>query len=567
MANGRKTWIVVVVVALLTVAGALGIGALMTHDDHGHEHGPDGHTHGADGSDDHSGDDDSGDDHAGDDHAGGERRLSPATLRTLGVEFGVAQPTDWTRTMAVAAVVEAPPEVERTVRAPFGGRVETVDVRLGDSLAPGDLVAVVLRDPLPRPTLELTGALLKPDSELHETVLELRARVQELDLARTELERVERYTAELEGQDLPLIPLQRRIDLQYRVTRAEAAVEQSRMEMEKHGLDHEHIVELEAGGHLPEASGEMWRRALEHNGVWTSKAQALFEALPSAQRATPWVVATIGELAGVGLATTELAAWMADEPAAAERFLEVGVLLQRGHSLDDVQRLYHLGALEPRMRIAAPTTAQAGEGWDVRAIHVQPGARVDAGSPLVDLENPAHMLLRVEPVGREVDAVLRAKASGAELSATALVAGTGPDLTGLRVAFVASSREGDGTTAYVEADNALLDSDDGRRTWGLRSGTRYTVHVPRDSMRDVFVLPADAVAEVGPDLVVFHRDGDGPIVPIALSVAYRDDRVVVVERVPGLDLFPGDEIAVSGAFALSLALSGSDESAGHGHAH
>ena len=40
-----------------------------------------------------------------------------------------------------------------------------------------------------------------------------------------------------------------------------------------------------------------------------------------------------------------------------------------------------------------------------------------------------------------------------------------------------------------------------------------------------------------------------------------------LEPVPGLDLFEGDEIALSGAFALSLAMRGGDATADHGHAH
>ena len=132
---------------------------------------------------------------------------------------------------------------------------------------------------------------------------------------------------------------------------------------------------------------------------------------------------------------------------------------------------------------------------------------------------------------------------------------------------LASSTEREGTVAYVETDNILLASDDGRRTWGLRQGTRYTVFVPREMLEGVFVLPAEAVAEMGPDLVVFHREPSGVLIPLPLSVVHRDEQVVIVEPVPGLDLFEGDEIALSGAFALSLAMRGGDATADHGHAH
>jgi hypothetical protein len=230
--------------------------------------------------------------------------------------------------------------------------------------------------------------------------------------------------------------------------------------------------------------------------------------------------------------------------------------------------MYALGALEPKMEVKAPPTYYPREAWDVRRIHVQPGTHVARGEPLVDLEDAAHMLLRVEPVGGEVAAVLFAKGEGAPLSANSLVPGAGPDLDDLRFKFVATSAENGGTVAYIDAQNVLLPSDDDRRVWGIRAGTRYTVWVPQEKLNGVFVLPAQAVAEMGPDLVVFHREPNGAIVPLPLSVVHRDERVVIVEPVPALDLFAGDEIALSGAFALSLALRGGDAPAdAHGHDH
>src|SRR5690606_31313953 len=152
-----------------------------------------------------------------------------------------------------------------------------------------------------------------------------------------------------------------------------------------------------------------------------------------------------------------------------------------------------------------------------------------AGTPLLSLHDPSELYLRAEPVGGEVSALLAAVESGAGVRASPLVAGTGPELEDLEVAFLRSGAAagdpagagagagagaragvggggGAGGTAFLAVRNSVLleqgaaapGQDPGpggprRRTWALRQGQRYVLAVPTEKMEGVWVLPAAAV--------------------------------------------------------------------------
>jgi hypothetical protein len=137
---------------------------------------------------------------------------------------------------------------------------------------------------------------------------------------------------------------------------------------------------------------------------------------------------------------------------------------------------------------------------------------------------------------------------------------------------VECSTTNEGTIAFVEVENSVraeirrgpaLTS----RTWALREGMRYLLNVPIEKLENVYVLPASAVTESGPDKVVFLQDGDG-FKPVPIVVVHQDDEVVVIPSVKEVALFPGDPVVRSGAFELGLAMKGRDAvdaHAGHGH--
>jgi len=497
--------------------------------------------------------------------------LPAATLENLGIRIEKVQTTTFFRSVSVAAVVVDTPTTEQPVYAPIGGRIDSIDVEPGSVVAPGKVVVTLVRDPLPRPQLTLTADVLRPAQEqLHQSVLELRKSGEDVRIASTELERVEQFTGNVGGRDLPIIPRQRAIDLRYQLSRSEKAYEQARLELKKHGLTDPQIAEIESGAPLPEFNEETWQRALARNGLWPAEAQKLSAALPKALRSIPWVTATIGELAASGLATPELTQWVSTAEVA-EHFLDIGVLLQRGHTLDDLKRLHALNALESVVRIIAPQLAD-GATWDVIDVLTKRGAKVEAGARLMTLSDPRRLLLRTEPVGGEVSSILLAAQDRHTITARPLIRGSGPDLENLSVSYVQSSRENAGTLAFVEVDNSIRSTIKRSRgltsrTWSLREGMRYLLKVPTAKLDNVYVLPSSAVTEDGPNKVVFLQDGDS-FKPVPITIAYQDDEFVVVPATKAVALFPGDPVVQSGAFELGLAMKGGDAVDAHaGHNH
>ncbi|HEX6987727.1 MAG TPA: efflux RND transporter periplasmic adaptor subunit, partial [Planctomycetaceae bacterium] len=104
-------------------------------------------------------------------------------------------------------------------------------------------------------------------------------------------------------------------------------------------------------------------------------------------------------------------------------------------------------------------------------------------------------------------------------------------------------------------------------TWRFKPGQRMRVRLPVEKWEGKIVLPAEAVAQEGPDSYVFVENGPR-----------FDRRSVQVEYLDGEDaviagdgsLFPGDVVALNAAHQLLMALKNQtvDPSvAAHGHMH
>jgi multidrug efflux pump subunit AcrA (membrane-fusion protein) len=275
-------------------------------------------------------------------------------------------------------------------------------------------------------------------------------------------------------------------------------------------------------------------------------------------------VAVIGELSAAGLATPELAKAMRREQEVAAHFIEAASLVLGGYSVANVELLARSGALNPEMVLRAP----AGD-WDVAQINVRVGEKVEAGSTIALLHDARSMWLQLEPIGTEVAFVSAALRRGVEIRGSPLVVGSGPMLEGLRVERfeTRSEDEARGAAGIAVAKNEAQDSRDGKsRTWRLRVGLRYLVEVPIAAPARRFVLPASAVTELGAERIVYVRDG-GTFRTVPVYVEYFDDEIAVIAN--DGQLFEGDPVALTGAFALGLALQQDtgavDPHAGHNH--
>jgi hypothetical protein len=178
------------------------------------------------------------------------------------------------------------------------------------------------------------------------------------------------------------------------------------------------------------------------------------------------------------------------------------------------------------------------------------------------------MGLRLEPLGHETPHVVRALERKTSFDATPLLAGAGPLLEGLLVDRfeTRTALEERGSVAWAICENEEIAHGDAR-SWRLRVGLRYVARIPMGDREERFVLPVAAVGEDGSERVVYLEDGRS-FRAQPVRVEFEDDEVVVVAN--DGSIFAGDRVALSGAFALGLALQSDsggavDPHAGHGH--
>ncbi len=493
--------------------------------------------------------------------------LSAQALQNLGVTIQGARLSAFVRTIRVQASVVDAPLNARPVTTGLGGIVTELHVRPGERIAAGAPLMTLARAAIARPELTLTGNLLPSLSEdFHTAVAAYRSASTQVAIVKRELARVKTFTESGTKDDLPALPRQRQIDLEYDLDRANQSLSNARHELERHGLTVEEMDSV-ASNNTRVPNDRLWRNALAANGFWGERESLILELIPSWARKVPWVVGALGELAAAGRVDPDLELAVRQSKPLREHFAEALSLLVEGHSVGRVRLLADAGELNPVVIIRAP---QGAPDWDVERIVVRPGENVDAGATLVDLHDARTMWLQAEPIGEEVGAIGRAYSERVEMTASPLIEGGGTDLIGLFVDRLAT-RGGEherGAQAVVVCSNTELASSGDRamRTWTLRAGQQYVLHVPEQQLDERFVLPAEAVVRNGAERVVLVQEGDTfRMEPV--HVEFEDESVAVVANDGAI--FPGDPICVTGAFALSLSLMSGDQKAdphaGHSH--
>jgi hypothetical protein len=555
-----------VVTALMGLGGGYYAANQKTNAPMGHAHG---HAHGAD---DHGHDHGAEDPHAGHDHEHGEepKKLSPQALKNLGVESKEVATQSFVQTRTVAAVVMPAPLNQLPLLTPVAGTVQHVSL-VPHTVANGGTLAIrLVREAFPRPELKLTEELVRPGSEtLHTAAIELRKAQAALESVRAELALVQPLTTPSAGDPATLLPRKTEFDLKNRMRVLERDVQNAREKLELHGVSGDQLKELESTGEIHlRLDGVMVRRALQHNGLWSDHSEALYGALPEALRQMPWTVAVIGELSGLGLLDARLPDWLKKEPTAAAHFIDIAGLLQAGQSLARIEEMHRAGGLAPIVELRVPV-AEAAPDWDVEAVDVKPGTRVEAGQRLALLVNSREMLLRAEPSGSELPLVLNTFTNNKKVEAAPLIQNGGPLLRELTIQQVSSEATVGTPFALLALKNEAFErkAPSPFRSWQLRAGQRYLLHLPVKELSDVFVLPAEALTDEAADKVVFVRSGE-TFESRKVVVLYQDSERVVLDSKHS-DLFPGDDVVVRGAFGLGLALkAGSGEVDPHaGHTH
>lgn len=490
------------------------------------------------------------------------------TLRNLGVELGTLLGTTTSQHRFIVATVVETARTHQPVQAPIGGVIDSIAVEPGQVVPADSSIGRLVRQPIPLPELVMTAGLVAPDhDEIHTSIRDLRQANADLQIAQNELERIERFTES--GEEAPVLPLQKRIDLEYAIERARVRVEVSHHELERHGFSHEQMEAVTAGEHIQLFDAPHVRRALLHAGLWTGNADRILAALPDDVAGLPIAVGAIAELVARGRATEALCAWLEASPDAGSHFLEVASLLLSGSGLDDVRRLHDLGALAPAFDVRAPSLAP---DWDVERIHVRPGHRVETGQAIVDLRDARNLRLRLEPVGSEIADLEHAAAAGRPCRALPLLEGAGPVLENVRIDYVAADSADGRVRGWARLTNqpsSTTEAEDGvtYRTWSVQPGVRYRVAVPVRTVDGVYVLPRSAVTEDGPDRVVLVPVGDGGFEEVPIAILFEDEERIVLAADANPRLAPGVQIVMRGAFELGLAMHAGEVGADHGHSH
>ncbi|MFZ5831892.1 MAG: efflux RND transporter periplasmic adaptor subunit [Planctomycetota bacterium] len=212
---------------------------------------------------------------------------------------------------------------------------------------------------------------------------------------------------------------------------------------------------------------------------------------------------------------------------------------------------------------------------EVAELAVSPGQQVTAGTHLGTLSDHCELYIEGRAFEQDAAALTRAATDKAELTALVSGADSGArELSGLQILYVENEVERDSRALrfYVRLPNVVVRNEttpDGHRFigWRYKPGQRVDLLVPVEQWKDRIVLPVDAVVQDGVEWFVYQQLG-GRFVRRPVHVEHRDARWAVVAN--DGSLFPGDQVAVQGAYQIHLALKnqsggGVDPHAGHNH--
>lgn len=513
------------------------------------------------------------DDHSGhphgpeDDHAHGSANspVSDQALKNMNVKVKTAKKTNYTVFNPVPATVQEAPLNMQPVFAPFGGRVKSIQVTIGEFKKAGEVLITLYRDPIKRPELKMVEEILSPASEeFHSAIASLRKNLKDKEVLERELIRLKTFAGKDDG--ISVVPKKDIINLQYALEKSTRTVESGRKKLELHGLKKKEIAELEEG-HIDINLYRIWKNSLISNNIWNKQADTILAALNKGIKNNRWTIATIGELLAEDVISDELISWLKENPKIGNSFLEIGSLLQHGHTLSDIKALYKLGVFNQIIELKSPINAN---GWDVEDLHVTAGQKVSSGDKLLTLVDQSKVLLISQPQASEMVDIMKANKSGLPINAAPLTQDSGPNLANLKIAQIRGLDSGK-EEVRIFTENSVANTNTIAkkpfRVWSLRTGQKYILKVPVSELKEVFTVPVDGLITHGSDKVVFVYT-NGNFERRKVTILYQDNKNVVLG--PKSQIKADDKVVISGAYALQLALvagtpEAMDPHAGHTH--
>jgi multidrug efflux pump subunit AcrA (membrane-fusion protein) len=206
-------------------------------------------------------------------------------------------------------------------------------------------------------------------------------------------------------------------------------------------------------------------------------------------------------------------------------------------------------------------------------LNVHKGQAVEAGATLCVLSDMRR--LYIEGLAFEQDAAMLEHSVAQGWPVTAVTQSTGDRparLEGLSLVYIDNrvSYESRALKFYVDLPHVILrtsESADHQRfiDWRFKPGQRMQLRILVEEWPNRIVLPVDAVAQDGAEYFVFMQNGS-QFERRAVHVEHKDQFNAVVAN--DGSLFPGDVVALTGAFELQMALKKrSTPAVHHGHTH
>lgn len=539
-------------------------------DHSGHDHGEQvedhtGHDHGSEEHESHE-EDGSCSGHGHDEHSDAEYELqafTPIEIKNMRIKLESVKLGTFLQTEQVSSTVANVAQNKRPLYAPWSGRVKKISTIAGAAVREGHELLTIVRDPIPRIELNLTGDILKPASEeYHALTASLRSSQQELKNVKEELARLTKYDSESE---VSLVPQKEIRELKYAQANLKKSIENDLLKLQLHG----HVAgDNSKRPQYAPVTDKLWIAALKANGIWNQKTQKLYEALPKSLQSNSWAVATIGELTASSLVSDGLVNWMAEDSKAGKHIVEIGGLIQQGYTIAALKELENLGVFEQVVVIKAP----AGDtGWDINSVNIRVGQYVETGTDLLTISDNSKMYLIAEPIGSEIPLVINAMQQEFPIVAKPLSKNAGPEMKDLSIIKVGVRQNGT-QEAIALSENEMVNvaHNDGQvfRSWGLRTGMKYIMHVPIAQLKNVYTIPVDAVIESGGQNFIFVKSHDNEFEKRHVVISYKDSDYAVLGK--DSELKSGDSVVVEGAFAMNLAFlsetpAAIDPHAGHNH--
>ncbi len=453
--------------------------------------------------------------------------VSDAAKKNLGLTEEFLQPIElrsYTRTLSVPSmIVDNPGRTRLPVSAPMTGIVTHVHAVTGEAIKPGDLIL----------EMRLTHEdLVTAQKEYLQTL-------GDRDIEVKQIARIEGLATAGAVSNKTLV------DRQFSRDKLESQLGSQREALRLHGLSDQQISHIDEHRRLLTEIQIVAPHPDDHSDeelhLSLRKGQELG---PQPSSVNPFRVASVAEHDSLE-PTTQPKNKSTEAPLSA-----TALPGEQPHSADDS----HLLVLQN--------------------LNAQKGQIVNAGDALCVLADYKELLIEGHAFESEANVISKAKLANWSIEA---IIGDNSDAS--RIKNLQLSRvdnEVDPATRtlkfYVVLGNELLDESttpEGQRhvTWRYRTGQRLQILLPVEQWTEQIVLPIDAVVREGLDSYVFQQNGDH-FERVAVNEIYRDQTQVVI----GNDgaLYPGDIVAMRGAYQMQLALKNQaggavDPHAGHNH--